>query len=74
MASNDLRTGLEKATDAVRDVTDAVQATTDSISAAIEDSREPGGLLNQMARFTREAPLRSVGIAFLAGLLVSRLR
>jgi hypothetical protein len=45
MGSNDLRTGLEKAADVVRDATDAVQATTDSISAAIEDSREPGGLL-----------------------------
>ena len=52
---DDPRTILDKATDAVLDVTEAVQTTTDSIAGAIEDSRRPGGMLNQLARLTREA-------------------
>ena len=46
---------LDKATEAVHDATEAVQATTQSIAGAIEEGRRPG-LLDQLARLTREAP------------------
>jgi hypothetical protein len=49
MTNESDRTALDKATDAVLGATEAVQATTDSISSAIESSRAPGGLLNQLA-------------------------
>jgi len=68
------RTALAKATDAVLGATAAVQATTDSIASAIESGRAPGGVLNQLSRFTREEPLCSVAIAFMAGLLFARLQ
>jgi hypothetical protein len=63
---------LDKATEAVHDATEAVQATTQSIAGAIEAGRRPGGLLDQLARSTREAPLPSLAIAFLLGFLVAR--
>jgi hypothetical protein len=71
---SDPRTALDKATDAVLGATAAVQATSDSIATAVEQSRRPGGLLDQMTRLTREAPLRSLAIAFLTGLIFARLR
>jgi hypothetical protein len=64
---NDPRSVLDKATDAVLNVTESVQTTTDSIAGAIEDSRRSGGILNQLARFAREAPLGALAIAFLVG-------
>ena len=71
---NEPRSVLDKATEAVLDVTEAVQTTTDSIAGAIEDSRRPGGMLNQLARLTREAPLGALAIAFLAGVMSARRR
>jgi hypothetical protein len=70
----DPRSVLDKATAAVHDATEAVQATSESIAGAIEDSRRPGGILNQVAKLAREAPLRSLAIAFLAGAIVTRRR
>ena len=74
MDRNDPRTVVDKATEAVRDTTAAVQATSESIAGAIEDSRRPGGVLDQVTRFAREAPLRSLAIAFLAGVIAARRR
>jgi hypothetical protein len=71
---NDPRSSLNKATDAVLNVTEAVQTTTDSIAGVIEDSRRPGGTLNQIARLTREAPLGALAIAFLIGIMFARRR
>jgi len=69
------RSVLDKATDAaVLDVTEAVQTTTNSIARAIQDSRRSGGMLNQLARLTREAPLGALAIAFLAGVMFARRR
>jgi hypothetical protein len=72
--TGDSRTMFDKATEAVNDATETVQATTDSIASAIEDSRRPGGVLDQLSRFTREAPLRSLAIAFALGLVFARRR
>jgi hypothetical protein len=74
MDESDPRTGLEKATEAVHDATEAVRATSNSIAGAIEDSRRPGGVLNQVTRLAREAPLRSLALAFLVGWIVARQR
>jgi hypothetical protein len=63
---------LDNATEAVHGATEAVQATTQSIAEAIEAGRRPGGLLDQFARLTREAPLPSPTIAFLLGFMVVR--
>lgn len=73
-AGEDPRSAFEKATKAVEGAAEAVQTTTDSIAGAIEDSRQPGGVLDQLSRFIREAPLRSLALAFLAGLIVARRR
>ena len=70
----DPRSAFEKVTEAVQGATEAVQSTTESLSGAIDDSRRPGGVLDQLSRFTREAPLRSLTLAFLAGLIVARRR
>jgi hypothetical protein len=71
-AESDATTVLDKATEAVCDATEAVQATTRSIAGAIEAGRRPGGVLEQLARLTREAPVQSFAIAFLLGLIVAR--
>ena len=71
---DDARSAFEKATDAVGGAAETVQTTTESVMAAIEDSRRPGGILDQLSRFTREAPLRSLAIAFVVGAIVARRR
>jgi hypothetical protein len=74
VTSLDPRSALEKATDAVNGAAETVQTATESVAAAMEDSRRPGGILDQLSRFTREAPLRSLVIAFVVGLIVARRR
>jgi ElaB/YqjD/DUF883 family membrane-anchored ribosome-binding protein len=73
-SENDRRSAFEKATDAVNGAAETVQTTTESVAAAIKDSRRPGGILDQLSRFTREAPLRSLAVAFVVGLIVARRR
>ena len=65
-------TGLDKAAEAIRGVTEAVQATSQSISEAIETGRRPAGLLDQVAKLTREAPIGALAVAFLFGFLFAR--
>ena len=72
--TDDSKTMFDKATAAVHGAAESVQATTESIASAIEDSRRPGGVLDQVNRFTREAPLRSLAIAFALGLFFARRR
>jgi hypothetical protein len=69
---NDPRTAFEKTTAAVNDASEAVERTTENIRASIRDSQRPGGVLDQLTRFTREAPLRSLAIAFVLGMMVAR--
>jgi hypothetical protein len=71
---NDTRTVLDKATGAVHGVTETVQATSESIAGAIEADRRPGDLLDQLVRLTRQAPLGSLAVAFLFGLMFARRR
>jgi methyl-accepting chemotaxis protein len=72
--TGDSRTMFDKATEAVNDAAETVQATTESIASAVEESRRPGGVLDQVSRFTREAPLRSLAAAFVLGLVFARRR
>lgn len=74
VANDDPRTVLDKATEAVRGATETVQSTTESIAGAIEDSRQPGGILNHVSRVTREAPLRALALAAIAGWIIARRR
>jgi hypothetical protein len=69
---SDAPTMLDKATEAVHDAKEAVQATTQSIAGAIEAGRRPGGFLDELARLARKAPLQSLAIAFVLGLIVAR--
>ena len=73
-SQNDPRSAFEKTTDTVNGAAETVQTATESFAAAIEDSRRPGGILDQLSRFTREAPLRSLAIAFVVGAIVARRR
>ena len=71
-ANDDPTTVLNKATAAVRGAAETVQSTTESIAGAIEKSKRPGGVLDQVSRTAREAPLRSLALAFLVGWVVAR--
>ncbi len=74
VSENDSRATLDKATGAVQEAAEAVQKTTESIADAIESSRRPGGVLDQLTRMTRESPLRALALAFVAGWIVARRR
>ena len=69
---DDPRSLFDKTTDAVNAAAETVQTTTESVAIAIEDSRRPGGVLDQLSRFTRKTPLLSLAIAFAAGLIFAR--
>lgn len=73
-AETDVTTNLNKTTEAVHDATEAVEATSESIAGAIEANRRPGAFLQQLARLTRQAPLRSLCIAFVVGFVIARRR
>jgi ElaB/YqjD/DUF883 family membrane-anchored ribosome-binding protein len=73
-AETDATTNLNKATEAVHDATEAVEVTSQSIAGAIEANRRPATFLQQLARLTRQAPLRSLGIAFVVGFIIARRR
>ena len=72
--NSDSKTVLDKATEAVRDAAAAVQSTTETFAGAVEEDRQSGGIFYQLARFTRQAPLRSLAIAFTIGLVAARRR
>ena len=69
---NDPRTKLDEAADAVRDATDAVRKTSARVAGAIKADRGPQDLVDRLSALTRRAPLRSLLVAFLAGVLLSR--
>jgi hypothetical protein len=71
---SDSKTVLDKATEAVRNAAEAVQSTTETFAGAIEEDRRTGGIFHQLVRFTRQAPLRSLAVAFTIGLVVARRR
>ena len=63
---------LEQAKEAVQTVAASVQATTKTVAAAIDDARRPGASLDRLAQWARAAPLHSLAIAFLVGVILGR--
>ena len=58
----------------VTEVSDAVKGTVNRISGAIEAGRKPGMPLSILSNIAREAPLGSLLVAFLLGIVVGRRR
>src|SRR5258706_12877905 len=67
-------TKLGDATEAFRTTTEAVETPTQRIADAIKAGRQPDRPLDRLANLTREAPLQSLSIAFLLGLIIARRR
>lgn len=53
---------------------ETIRSASHSVNEAIDAGREPGMPLEILARLVREAPLPSLMIAFLLGVVVSRRR
>jgi hypothetical protein len=65
---------LEQAKEAIETVSDTVQTTTRTVADAIEAGRRPGGPLYRLAEWTRAAPMHSLAIAFMFGIIIGRPR
>jgi hypothetical protein len=65
---------LDAAKAAVNSVSDTVASTTQKIGNVIEAGRKPGAPLDQLAEWTRDAPLHAVLVAFLLGWMMGRRR
>ena len=65
---------LEQATETVQAAAQTVKDTKQSVAGAIEAGRQPDAPLDRLARWTREAPLHAITIAFLAGVLIGHRR
>ena len=65
---------VDQAKEAVQAATETVKETTQSVADAIEAGRQPGAPLDRLARWTQEAPLHAVTVAFLVGILLGRRR
>jgi hypothetical protein len=55
-------------------VTDGVKAATSTVREAIHEGKQPGNVLDVLARLTRQAPLAMLLAAFLVGRHVARRR
>lgn len=65
---------LVQAKEAIQATTEKVNATTRAVADAIEAGRQPGAPLDRLARWAREAPLHSIAVAFLIGIILGRRR
>lgn len=65
-------TKLRRAKEAVQAAAQTVRETTQSVADAIDAGRQPGAPLDVLARFTRNAPLQALAVAFLFGVLFGR--
>jgi hypothetical protein len=52
----------------------AIDRAAEAVDKAIEACREPGMPLYTLSRWTRQAPLQALAVAFLVGVLVARRR
>lgn len=57
-----------------RRAAESIKAASKGVSDAIDAGREPGMPLDTLARLVREAPLPSLLVAFLLGVIVARRR
>jgi hypothetical protein len=53
---------------------ETVKTASQSVHDAIETGRQPGMPLDVLSRLVREAPLQSLAVAFLFGVIVARRR
>jgi hypothetical protein len=67
-------TKFRQATEAVQAAAETVRQTTYSVTEAIEAGRQPGAPLDVLARWTQQAPLQMLAVAFLFGLAFGRRR
>ena len=58
----------------IAEVSEAVKGTVDRVSGVIKAGRKPGMPLSILSNIAREAPLGSLLIAFLLGVVVARRR
>jgi hypothetical protein len=68
---------IDTATDVSRTITDVsagLQAAVDRLSEAVASARRPGAPLSTLSAITRKAPLASLFVAFLFGIVVARRR
>jgi hypothetical protein len=65
---------LRQAEEAVQAATVTVKETTQTIANAIEAGRRPEAPLDIRARWTRQAPLSALALAFLFGITINRRR
>jgi hypothetical protein len=61
---------LDRATDAVQAAARTVKETTQSLADAIEARKQPAAPLDHLTRWAQEAPLHSLAIALLLGVLL----
>jgi hypothetical protein len=52
----------------------AFRAASQRVDEAIETIQEPGMPLDRLSRWTRQAPLQALAVAFLAGIIATRRR
>jgi hypothetical protein len=52
----------------------AIDQAAEAVDKAIEACRDPGMPLYTLSRWTRQAPLQALAVAFLVGVLVARRR
>jgi hypothetical protein len=77
MSDHDLlieRTVGDPGPSAATQAAETLRAASQRVSEAIDTGREPGMPLDTIARLVREAPLHSVAVAFLLGMVVARRR
>jgi len=55
-------------------VTETFQSASRQVEEAVEAARQPDMPLDILARLVRQAPLQSLAVAFMAGVMVSRRR
>ena len=65
---------LNQAKEAVQAAAQTVKETTQSVADAVERGRRPGAPLDRLARWTREAPLHALAVAFVLGAMLGRRR
>jgi hypothetical protein len=70
----DIAGALSEPRSTVAEVSDAVKGATQVIRQAIETGKKPGMPLSVLSNIAREAPLGSLLIAFLLGVVVARRR
>ena len=64
---------LDEAKETIQTAADTVKVTTQRLGEAIDAGRRPGAL-DRLANWAREAPLHTVAVAFLVGVVHGRRR